>query len=65
VDEIRKMFRDRVFEAQVPRSVRLAEAPSHGKPITLYDPRGKGAESYQALAAELVRRAAEAPAAEN
>jgi chromosome partitioning protein len=65
VDEIRKMFRDRVYETLVPRSVRLAEAPSHGKPITVYDPRGKGAEAYQALAAELVKRGAQAPTPEN
>lgn len=58
VEEIKKMFRDRVFQAMVPRSVRLAEAPSHGKPISVYDPRGKGAEAYQALAAELVQRSA-------
>lgn len=58
VEEIKKMFRDRVFEAMVPRSVRLAEAPSHGKPITVYDPKGKGAEAYIALAQELVTRSA-------
>lgn len=56
VEAIRKLLRDRVFQSVVPRSVRLAEAPSHGKPITLYDPRGKGAEAYQALAAELMTR---------
>ena len=57
VEEIRKMFRDRVFDAVVPRSVRLAEAPSHGKPITLYDPRGRGAEAYRAVAGELLKKA--------
>jgi chromosome partitioning protein len=56
VDAIKKMLRDRVYETVIPRSIRIAEAPSHGKPISIYDPRGKGAEAYQALAAELVQR---------
>lgn len=56
VEQIRGMFRDRVFEAAIPRNVRLAEAPSHGRPITLYDPRSKGAEAYGALALELIRK---------
>lgn len=58
VDEVRSIFRDRVFGAVVPRSVRLAEAPSHGKPITEYDPRGKGADAYRQLAAEIVSKSA-------
>jgi chromosome partitioning protein len=57
VEEVQKMFRDRVFETTIPRSVRLAEAPSHGKPIALYDPKGKGAESYAKVAAELIKKA--------
>jgi chromosome partitioning protein len=57
VHEIRTMFRDRVFDTVIPRNVRLAEAPSHGKPITLYDPRSKGAEAYQQLALELIKKA--------
>ncbi len=57
VDEVRSIFRDRVFAAVVPRSVRLAEAPSHGKPITEYDPRGKGADAYRQLAAEILVKA--------
>jgi chromosome partitioning protein len=56
VQELRNMFRERVFEASIPRNVRLAEAPSHGKPITLYDPRSKGAEAYQALALEILKK---------
>jgi chromosome partitioning protein len=56
VEAIKKLLRDRVFDTLIPRSVRIAEAPSHGKPISIYDPRGKGAEAYQALAAELVQR---------
>jgi len=61
VEEIRKMFRERVFETLVPRSVRLAEAPSHGLPISVYDPKGKGAEAYKALALEVIQRSARPP----
>jgi chromosome partitioning protein len=57
VDEVQKMFRDRVYATTIPRSVRLAEAPSHGKPISLYDPKGKGTESYAKVAAELLKKA--------
>jgi chromosome partitioning protein len=56
LEEIRKHFGDRVFKAVVPRSVRLAEAPSFGKPILLYDARSRGAEAYLAIARELLRR---------
>ncbi|MBD0291550.1 MAG: ParA family protein, partial [Thermoleophilia bacterium] len=45
-----------VFDAVVPRSVRLAEAPSHGLPITAYDPASAGADAYYAIAKELVER---------
>ena len=58
VEAMRNLFRDRVFDTLVPRSVRLAEAPSHSLPISLYDPKGKGTEAYKALAAELVKRSA-------
>ncbi|MGH9439030.1 MAG: ParA family protein, partial [Terriglobia bacterium] len=44
-DDLRDFFGDQVFETQIPRNVRLAEAPSHGKPIFIYDPACKGAES--------------------
>jgi chromosome partitioning protein len=54
--EIRKHFGDAVFRHVVPRSVRLAEAPSFGKPILLYDARSKGAEAYLGIARELVKR---------
>src|SRR5262245_43398939 len=52
--EIRQHFKEQVFKVQVPRSVRLGEAPSFGKPILLYDIRSKGAEAYLALARELM-----------
>lgn len=54
--EVRKHFR--VFEAIIPRNVRLSEAPSHGKPVTLYDAASKGSVAYQQLAAELVTESA-------
>jgi len=55
VDEVRTHFAGQVFETIIPRSVRLAEAPSHGMPISAYDPRSAGAVAYQALAAEILR----------
>ncbi len=58
-DEVRKYFGDRVYATVIPRSVRLAEAPSHGKPITLYDPASRGAQAYQALAQEVIVRGRE------
>jgi chromosome partitioning protein len=54
--ELRRAFGDLVFEAVVPRSVRLAEAPSHGLPITAYDPSSPGADAYYRVASELVGR---------
>jgi chromosome partitioning protein len=54
--EVRRHFGDLVFDAAVPRSVRLAEAPSHGLPITAYDPRSVGADAYYRVAGELVER---------
>ena len=54
IGEVRGHFHDQVFKTQVPRSVRLAEAPSFGKPVLLYDIRSKGAEAYLELAQELM-----------
>jgi chromosome partitioning protein len=63
-DEVRKHFGDRVFNTTIPRSVRLAEAPSHGLPAIAYDRRSAGADAYWRAANELVeRRAAVAVAA--
>ena len=54
--EVREHFPGKVFEAVVPRNVRLAEAPSHGLPILQYDIKSRGAEAYLAVARELLRR---------
>lgn len=56
VEEVRKYFREKVYDTVIPRNIRLSEAPSHGKPIIDYDPRSRGAEVYQALAKEVVDR---------
>ncbi|MGB8960266.1 MAG: ParA family protein [Candidatus Aminicenantales bacterium] len=55
-EEIRKSLKHILFESVIPRSVRLAEAPSFGKPIVLYDIKSKGAEAYISLAEEIMRR---------
>jgi len=52
--DLKEFFGDRVFGTVIPRSIRLAEAPSFGKPILAYDPRSKGAESYIQLAKEIL-----------
>ncbi|GFN23102.1 MAG: ParA family protein [Thermoanaerobacteraceae bacterium] len=54
VDEVKGYFGDKVFRSIIPRNVRLSEAPSHGKPITTYDPRSRGAEAYRELAREVM-----------
>ena len=53
-DDLKEFFEDEVFTTVIPRSIRLAEAPSYGKPIMMYDPRSKGAESYIRLAKEIL-----------
>jgi chromosome partitioning protein len=53
-DEARKFFSDRVYRTVIPRNVRLSEAPSFGKPIIHYDATSSGAESYRALAQEVI-----------
>lgn len=55
-EELRKHFGKRVYETVIPRNVRLAEAPSHGKPVTEYDPYSKGAKAYKAAAKEFLQR---------
>ena len=54
VNEVRTYFKDKVFDTIVPRNVRLAECPSHGLPILLYDATSKGAQSYISLAREII-----------
>lgn len=54
VDEVKKYFKDKVYRAVVPRNVRLSEAPSHGKPVMVYDRRSKGSEVYHELAKEVM-----------
>ncbi|RLC31854.1 MAG: chromosome partitioning protein ParA [Deltaproteobacteria bacterium] len=56
VDDVRTHFKGSVFQTIIPRNVRLSEAPSHGKPIILYDICSKGAQSYLSLARELIGR---------
>jgi chromosome partitioning protein len=54
VVEVKKHFPNQVFETIIPRSVRLAEAPSYGVPISIYAPNSTGAQAYQALAKEII-----------
>lgn len=56
VRTVRKNFRGNIFQSMIPRNVRLAEAPSHGLPITAYDSASSGAESYRKLAVEVMNR---------
>ncbi len=54
VADLRDFFGGQVFSTVIPRNVRLAEAPSHGKPVSLYDPASRGARSYEDLAKEVI-----------
>ena len=55
--DVREFFQEKVYRTVIPRNVRLGEAPSHGKPVLLYDARSKGAEAYLSLAREVIARA--------
>jgi chromosome partitioning protein len=55
-ETLREFFKDRLFRTVIPRNIRLAEAPSHGKPVALYDARSRGSEAYFELAAEFMER---------
>jgi chromosome partitioning protein len=54
VEEVKKYFSAKMYETIIPRNVRLSEAPSHGEPIIVYDPRSRGAEVYTQLAREVI-----------
>ena len=56
VEEVKEHFGERVFQTRIPRSVRLAEAPSYGQPITVFDPGSRGSVAYHRLASEVVAR---------
>ena len=56
IEEIRSYFKNKVYDTIIPRLIRLAEAPSHGKPIVAYDPKSKGSEAYINLAKEVIMR---------
>ena len=55
-EEIKKHFPGKVFDTVIPRNIRVAEAPSHGVPIGVYDKFSKGARAYKALAKEVIKR---------
>ena len=59
VENVKDNLQERVYKTIIPRNVRLAEAPSHGLPINLYDPRSSGAESYDLLAEEVIENGGE------
>ncbi|EIT86118.1 chromosome partitioning protein transcriptional regulator [Fictibacillus macauensis ZFHKF-1] len=54
IEEVKKYFQDKVYATIIPRNVRLSEAPSHGKPIIIYDPKSRGADVYLELAKEVM-----------
>lgn len=54
-ENLREFFKDKLLKTTIPRNVRLAEAPSYGKPVMLYDGRSRGAESYRDLADEILK----------
>ena len=56
VEDIRKFFKEKVYNTIIPRLVRLTEAPSHGEPIIAYDPKSRGSEAYMNLAKEVIER---------
>jgi chromosome partitioning protein len=55
-DNLKSFFDDKLLKTSIPRNIRLAEAPSHGKPVALYDSKSRGAEAYRELALELLSR---------
>ena len=55
VKEVKKYFEDKVYKTVIPRNVRLSEAPSYGMPISIYDPRSKGAKAYEKFTREFLK----------
>ena len=55
VKEVKRYFEDKVYKTVIPRNIKLSEAPSYGMPITLYDPKSKGARAYEKLAREILK----------
>ena len=55
VENVKNNLKQKVYNTLIPRNIRLAEAPSYGQPISMYDPRSAGSESYMALAEEVIR----------
>jgi len=55
-ENLREFFKEKLLKTAIPRNVRLAEAPSYGKPVLLYDPKSRGAESYRELTTEILKR---------
>jgi chromosome partitioning protein len=55
-ETLREYFKDRLYKTVIPRNIRLAEAPSHGRPVALYDPRSRGTQAYFELAGEFLAR---------
>ena len=56
VDDIRKFFKEKVYNTIIPRLIKLTEAPSHGEPIIVYEPKSRGSEAYLNLAKEVIER---------
>jgi chromosome partitioning protein len=59
VAEVKNFFKDKVYETKIPRTIKLAEAPSFGKPVLMYDPLGKGAQAYMDFAKEFLSKQGE------
>ena len=64
-DELKRHYGAKVFDTVIPRNVRIAEAPSFGKPVLLHDPASKGATAHLAFARELLERSGHAVGAEH
>ena len=65
IEEVKNYFKEKVFEAIIPRTVKLSEAPSFGKPAIIYDPHNRGSKNYLAIAQEFIKRFAAGIKSEN